>query len=53
MDGCLDLTPVKIPRPQIYTHVDLAIMERKEKVPWCCVDVTLSVSKYRVGLHLF
>ncbi|KAK3088550.1 hypothetical protein FSP39_020476 [Pinctada imbricata] len=31
MDGCLDLTPVKIPRPQFYTYVELAIMERGDK----------------------
>ena len=32
MDGCLDLTPVRIPRPQIYTVVDLAIMNSKKEV---------------------
>ena len=32
MDECLNLKPVRIPRPQIYTHIDLAIMEKAEKV---------------------
>ena len=32
MDECLNLKPIRIPRPQIYTYVDLAIMEKSEKV---------------------
>ncbi|XP_052079663.1 whirlin-like [Mytilus californianus] len=32
MDSCLDLTPIKIPRPQIYSVVDLAIMNSKKEL---------------------
>ena len=32
MDECLNIKPVRIPRPQIYTHLDLALMEKTEKV---------------------
>lgn len=32
MDSCLDLTPIRIPRPQIYSVVDLAIMNSKKEV---------------------
>ncbi|XP_061166809.1 whirlin-like [Saccostrea echinata] len=31
MDGCLDITPIKIPRPSYLSFVDLAIIEAKEK----------------------
>lgn len=32
MDGCLSITPLKIPRPSYLSFVDLAIIEEKEKV---------------------
>ena len=32
MDSCLTLEPIKIPRPQIHTFVELAIIERQEQV---------------------
>eukprot|EP00105_Crassostrea_gigas_P030136 XP_011452351.1 PREDICTED: whirlin-like [Crassostrea gigas] len=31
MDGCLSITPLKIPRPSYLSFVDLAIIEEKEK----------------------
>ncbi|XP_062610143.1 whirlin-like [Saccostrea cucullata] len=31
MDGCLDITPIKIPRPSYLSYVDLAVIEAKEK----------------------
>ena len=32
MDECLNLKPIRIPRPQIYTHLDLALMDKSQKV---------------------
>ncbi|XP_078332426.1 whirlin-like [Crassostrea virginica] len=31
MDGCLNITPLKIPRPSYLSFVDLAIIEEKQK----------------------
>lgn len=47
MDGCLNIEPVKIPRPQFYSHVDLAIMAKKEKVNFYC-GLYVLVAKRRV-----
>lgn len=32
MDGLLHITPLKIPRPQVYTTIEMAIIERAKKV---------------------
>ncbi|XP_048730831.1 whirlin-like [Ostrea edulis] len=44
MDGCLDITPVKIPRPSYFSFVDLSIIEEAEKL-----DAVVASSKKRYG----
>jgi len=42
MDGCLDLEGLKIPRPKVYSEIDLAVMCRHEKV---CFEVLSLIIK--------
>lgn len=47
MDSCLTVECIKIPRPQIYSYLELAIIDRETQVfsfcNWCCDTVTGAV----------